>query len=567
MTAGPTRNAAYPKVTTTASNRPPPACPAAAYTCGAIIPTPSPTSAQPASTTGSGVAVSTTRYPATATAPPNRTTRRRPNAATARSPQSRISTMNPLTATSPSAPRAGSIRATSVTWIDDQSTAVPSARPNENAIAPSAHATAGSPRRECRTCPTGSARGTILTTNAYAATVARPIVISDGSTTPGPERNCPTSTTTPAPDRWPMLKNAWKKLITGRGRARSTCTPSAFIDTSIAPFPNPATSTAAAAAGNDRANASSRIPLASTGALTRTTARAPSESDNRPPACIDSTAAPAKQTSHTDTPPDPTPSRSRSAGRVPPNPPTSAPFIANSTVTAAAAPRVRRLIRSRQRSEFGSLGGAGVLPSVERGRLAGIVAAGVNSSCFVPEADQEFAEQPGELVALTFRQAREQFVLAGGVGLDHLVDDLEPRVGQPDQHRAPVLRIEVAGDQALRDQRVRARRDRRGADHHRRHQLPGSEPVRRAGAAQRRQHVELPRLEVPRGEGDPDPALQQPRGARDPPDHAHRADVEVGPLGPPLVGDQVHRVLRHRASPSCIPSCLPSCLTAENIRG
>src|SRR5665647_1221189 len=78
-----------------------------------------------------------------ATRPPKRTTFARPNAVTARSPNILIRTMNALTATSPSAPVDGSTRATSVTWTDDQSTAVPSARPKLNAMAPSSTANGG----------------------------------------------------------------------------------------------------------------------------------------------------------------------------------------------------------------------------------------------------------------------------------------------------------------------------------------------------------------------------------------------------------------------------------------
>ena len=46
-----------------------------------------------------------------------------------------------------------------------------------------------------------------------------------------------------------MEKKAWNELITGPRRAVSTCTPMAFMATSIAPFPRPSSTAPTIATG------------------------------------------------------------------------------------------------------------------------------------------------------------------------------------------------------------------------------------------------------------------------------------------------------------------------------
>ena len=63
--------------------------------------------------------------------------------------------------------------------------------------------------------------------------------------------------TAPAPARPPKLQHAWSDDMIGLPPSRSTATPCAFIDTSIAPFPAPKTTSAAASStGPDAASGS-----------------------------------------------------------------------------------------------------------------------------------------------------------------------------------------------------------------------------------------------------------------------------------------------------------------------
>ena len=71
--------------------------------------------------------------------------------------------MNPLTATRPSEPVVESTWATSVTWMEDQSTAVPSDSPNPRAMIPRIQAARGIAVRTPSTlCSTTAATGVIL---------------------------------------------------------------------------------------------------------------------------------------------------------------------------------------------------------------------------------------------------------------------------------------------------------------------------------------------------------------------------------------------------------------------
>jgi len=272
-----------------------------------------------------------------ATSPPRRTTFARPNAATARSPNILIRTMNALTATSPSAPVDGSTAATSVTWTDDQSTAVPSARPKLNAMAPSNTANAGTagPTSGPLTVLMPGVKGTHREIPTQATTETVLSVTRAGVMTAAP---CPASratrTTADAPARVPTLKPACSLLITGFTRACSTRTPRAFIETSMAPLPSPANAAAAAASGRLRANARAATPAINSADAGSTTLLAPRLSARRPPICMDIRAPAASETSTTASPPASTPNRTRIAGNVAPMPPTSVPFTANKPATA-----------------------------------------------------------------------------------------------------------------------------------------------------------------------------------------------------------------------------------------
>src|SRR5665647_801637 len=272
-----------------------------------------------------------------ATRPPKRTTFARPNAVTARSPNILIRTMNALTATSLSAPVDGSTRATSVTWTDDQSTAVPSARPKLNAMAPSSTANAGTrgPASGPLTVLIPAVNGTHREIATQATTETALSVMRAGVMTAAPP---PASramrTTADAPARFPTLKPACSLLITGFTRACSTRTPRAFIETSMAPLPSPANAADAAASGRLRAKARAATPAIKSADAGSTTLLAPRLSARRPPICMDTSAAAASETSTTASPPASTPNRSRRAGNVAPKPPTRVPFTAKRPATA-----------------------------------------------------------------------------------------------------------------------------------------------------------------------------------------------------------------------------------------
>src|SRR5665811_1692150 len=272
-----------------------------------------------------------------ATSPPRRTTFARPIAATARSPNILIRTMNALTATSPSAPVDASTAATSVTWTDDQSTAVPSARPKLNAIAPSNTANAGTrgPASGPLTVLIPAVIGTHREIPTQATTeTALSVTRAGAMTAPPSPASRAMRTTADAPARFPTLKPACSRLITGFTRACSTRTPRAFIETSMAPLPRPANAAAAAASGRLRANARAATPAINSAAAGSTTLLAPRLSARRPPICMDTRAAAASETSTTASPPASTPSRSRIAGNVAPIPPTRVPFTAKRPATA-----------------------------------------------------------------------------------------------------------------------------------------------------------------------------------------------------------------------------------------
>ena len=97
--------------------------------------------------------------------------------------------------------------------------------------------------------------------------------------------------------------------------------------------------------------------------------------------------------------------------------------------------------------------------------------------------------------------------------------------------------------------------DRPRGHQRRAHQRRRRELVRRAGAAQGRQHVEGRRIEPVPGErgalGQIDLALQ----LTDPADDPHRRAVEIGSFPPPLLQDLVDEVhVAHRRSPAALGS-------------
>ena len=245
--------------------------------------------------------------------------------------------MKALTATRPSDPVVESTCPTSVTCSADQSVAVPSASPKASAMTASSQATVGIlvrlPSALRGTTAVGGVIANVAASTATASTVRNSI---SGMTTAAPSRSSRVAITStlPAPMKPPTDHSAWNRLMTGRWRARSTCTPMAFIATSMAPLPSPSSTAAATATGNVVAKAIVIAAAMSKGRLANATWRAPIESDSRPPTCMAVIAASAAVKSRTEMSLAPISSRSRMDGRAPPYPPRISPFTANRSATA-----------------------------------------------------------------------------------------------------------------------------------------------------------------------------------------------------------------------------------------
>lgn len=202
---------------------------------------------------GSDDVVMTTPNPATATGAPKRTTAARPNRATSESPSSRMTTIVADTQTRPAAPTPGSTCATSVTWIDAQSIAVPSVNPKNKAMTPSSHACGGMPGRGGASPLLGliGAASSVLSSTCGACGVRANSAVSPApakiaaatrahlGSAPSPPCSFAEPMTSRAPRKPPSEKNAWNRLMIAVPEARSASTPRAFIATSMTPLHAP----------------------------------------------------------------------------------------------------------------------------------------------------------------------------------------------------------------------------------------------------------------------------------------------------------------------------------------
>ena len=129
-----------------------------------------------------------------------------------------------------------------------------------------------------------------------------------------------------------------------------------------------------------------------------------------------------------------------------------------------------------------------------------------------------------------------------------LVDARGTLVGQLDDHAATVDVVGAALDETATGQRVEAVRHGGGADHRRPDQLRGAQFVRRLGAAEGRQHVELPARQPGAVEG-ARPQSREP--VRDAPESRHDiegGEVDVGEPTRPGVDEEIHLVVAVRGS-------------------
>ncbi len=160
----------------------------------------------------------------------------------------------------------------------------------------------------------------------------------------------------------------------------------------------------------------------------------------------------------------------------------------------------------------------------------------------VVEVEDQLSQQPREHVAVGCGQGLEQLRLLGDEPGDRGVDARAARVRHDDADPAPVVRIRPPLHEPARHEPVDAVRHRAGGDERLLQEGLRAQLVGIARPSQRRQHVELPRLELRLLERGAPGALQQPRQAADARQHLERGEVEVGPLAPPRVDDAVDLV-------------------------
>jgi len=148
--------------------------------------------------------------------------------------------------------------------------------------------------------------------------------------------------------------------------------------------------------------------------------------------------------------------------------------------------------------------------------------------------------------ALPGVQAGQQRPLAAQQAGQRRIDPRLALVGERDQHTPLVPRVglpadEIPGGQPVDPVRHGARGDQGGPE-----QGAGRELERPPLAAQRRQDVELPRLEPVLGERAAAGDVQVPGQPGDPAEHLHRLHVQVGPLRSPRGDQVVHLVPQQR---------------------
>ena len=133
------------------------------------------------------------------------------------------------------------------------------------------------------------------------------------------------------------------------------------------------------------------------------------------------------------------------------------------------------------------------------------------------------AEEGGELGAVAFGERLEQLVLGVEEGGERGVDGRPALGGEPHDHATPVVGVRVALDEPARAEPVDPVGH--GAAGHERlaEEAAGGELVRRTGAAQRGQHVELPLLDAVRREGVAAGQLEAPGQPADPAEHRRPA--------------------------------------------
>ena len=167
-----------------------------------------------------------------------------------------------------------------------------------------------------------------------------------------------------------------------------------------------------------------------------------------------------------------------------------------------------------------------------------------SSSAFL-ERHQQLAQIAREPLCRTFGQAGEQARLVLHMGRDRAVDDRQALGRETHADTAAVALVGHPLDEPICLEPVDAAGRRAARDHRRVGQRGGRQQVRIAAAAERGQHVEAGRVEAVRLEVHRQLAVEHARRARDAPDDAHRAGVEVWTLARPRREDSVDLVVFH----------------------
>jgi hypothetical protein len=160
---------------------------------------------------------------------------------------------------------------------------------------------------------------------------------------------------------------------------------------------------------------------------------------------------------------------------------------------------------------------------------------------------QQLSVQAVQLGLLPVAQRRQHRLLVGDVLRDGGVDQADGLRHQLHLGRATIGGVGHAADEALALQAIeaagqRARRDEQGRGEGRRRQ-----PVRRAGAPEREQHVALGDVEARAARQGRDLSLDPPADLHDAGRARHRLQVEVRPYSGPLADHLVDliRAVRH----------------------
>ena len=142
------------------------------------------------------------------------------------------------------------------------------------------------------------------------------------------------------------------------------------------------------------------------------------------------------------------------------------------------------------------------------------------------------------MLAFAGIQARQQRPLAAQQAGQRRVHPRLALIGEGDQHAPFIPGIGLPADESRGGQPVDPVRHGAGGDQGGAEQRARRELERRPLPAQRREHVESPRLQPVLGERLAPRDVQVPGQPGDPAEHLHRLDIQVGPLRSPR-GDQV----------------------------